>query len=354
MFVSDLFPQDSIIFEEHGLANPMDKLVPLTDIKYIPLKYKALMLKLAKFHDINLGYDTKTKNWTAPVVDQSRLNPFLKDAIGMTDQYKDSFANRMNEESENHDEFVQQELAKYDINVERIVPSAGNKHFPQKHKLYIQGEDQPRANQILRQLGYSDEYEVVSAMGSAPSIKKEAFGQTEMDGTPIEEAFADQGAGHSPEESVAKKHRVSVTVVDPYIQNKDTSESQIEKFVRVTAKDRTEAENRAKQYYKKKGFRVIDAHYVSPVFEQATEVTEARKGFMYSENDDQAREHFIDYLYDHIGDVPEVNNVQEAISNYPMKNRAGIIGSSIKAGIIKDDAEDAYNAIEFAYDGTWE
>lgn len=245
------------------------------------------------------------------------------------------------------DDFIGHELAKHDIN-------ATFKHYPHKTRVYVDQEDQQTARKIIQGLGYGNDYEVASEIGSFPSIKKEAFGQTEMDGTPVQEAFADQGAGHSPEESVAKKHRVSVTVVEPYIQNKDTSESQIEKFVRVTAKDRIEAENRAKQYYKKKGFKVIDAHYVSPVFEQA--MTEDKKGFMVAYNDQEAKDHFLDYLFDHTGDGHAVNDTRNNFVrySYPMKNRNAAIAMAVKANIEQSDAEDAYNAIAFEYDGKWE
>lgn len=70
-----------------------------------------------------------------------------------------------------------------------------------------------------------------------------------------------------PKASSALKHRVGVTVLDPNEPMVAKRKEQIQKKVVVTADDIDSAITKAKSYYKKKGYKVVDAWYIEPVTE---------------------------------------------------------------------------------------
>lgn len=96
------------------------------------------------------------------------------------------------------------------------------------------------------------------------AIRNEAFGEI-LPQPKIEEVSADQDSSHSPSDPQPTSHRVSVTVIDPHHRN-PSEEQQVEKFIRVKGSKET-AIGRAKKFYKDSGYTVVDARYVSPIFD---------------------------------------------------------------------------------------
>ena len=96
----------------------------------------------------------------------------------------------------------------------------------------------------------------------------------------LTEIFADQGSGSSDKENkewekkhnAAKSkqgadayHRVAVTVSDPNHQMVTKRNEKVQKFIRMKDRDVKTAVEQAKQYYKKKGYRVHGAEFVESV-----------------------------------------------------------------------------------------
>ena len=81
----------------------------------------------------------------------------------------------------------------------------------------------------------------------------------------VDEAFADQGAGHSVKDSQPIAHRIGVTVLDPNATDVTQRKEPIQKTIRVKGSKET-ALSRAANHYKNRGYRVVDAWYISPVF----------------------------------------------------------------------------------------
>ena len=98
----------------------------------------------------------------------------------------------------------------------------------------------------------------------------------------VNEMFADQGSGSTEKENKewAKKfalskqnlHRVSVTVSDPNATAVTQRKAQIQKTVKIRGNDSKHAVQRAKQFYKTKGYKVHDANHI----EELKEATEDR------------------------------------------------------------------------------
>lgn len=80
------------------------------------------------------------------------------------------------------------------------------------------------------------------------------------------------------EQVTEQKHRVAVTVSDPYHTAVTKRKEQIQKFVRLTADNERHAVEKAKAYYKKRGYKIHDALHVGMVNEADLEETHLPKG----------------------------------------------------------------------------
>jgi hypothetical protein len=58
------------------------------------------------------------------------------------------------------------------------------------------------------------------------------------------------------------KHRIAVTVTDPQATAVTMRNVEIAKYIKVTADDVFQAVAKAKRYYSKRGYKVVDAQFV--------------------------------------------------------------------------------------------
>lgn len=61
------------------------------------------------------------------------------------------------------------------------------------------------------------------------------------------------------------KHRISVTVTDPQATAITMRNVQVLKYIKVQAGDVFEAVAKAKRFYSKRGYKVVDAQFVQTV-----------------------------------------------------------------------------------------
>jgi len=142
-------------------------------------------------------------------------------------------------------------------------------------------EAKQRAKDIFKKHGFTNVN--IRELAIKESIEEDNIGgiQTKRVSGPgatvgqVDEMFADQGAGHSPENSSAAYHRVGVTVVDPTASDITKRKEKIQKTIRMKG-DADTAVKRATKYYENKGYRVLDAWYIEGY--NKVSVTEGNEG----------------------------------------------------------------------------